>query len=115
MWKMFGFKRRVAQQSAPEQDRRCSFCNKSQRFVKKLVAGPNVHICDECVDICLDILNQTKEQVTAIAESPHAITSCTLCQMPTANGALYVRARGFLCSACVDEIEASLAERRPDA
>src|SRR5213075_1560764 len=34
---------------------RCSFCNKSQRDVKKLIAGPTVYICDECVDICLDI------------------------------------------------------------
>ena len=31
---------------------RCSFCNKSQRDVKKLIAGPTVYICDECVDIC---------------------------------------------------------------
>jgi ATP-dependent Clp protease ATP-binding subunit ClpX len=31
---------------------RCSFCNKSQREVKKLIAGPTVFICDECVDIC---------------------------------------------------------------
>ena len=35
---------------------RCSFCNKSQRDVKKLIAGPTVYICDECVDICLDII-----------------------------------------------------------
>src|ERR1700750_1395683 len=35
---------------------RCSFCNKSQREVKKLIAGPTVFICDECVDICLDII-----------------------------------------------------------
>jgi len=35
---------------------KCSFCNKSQRDVRKLIAGPTVYICDECVDICLDIL-----------------------------------------------------------
>ncbi len=35
---------------------RCSFCNKSQRDVKKLIAGPTVYICDECVDVCNDIL-----------------------------------------------------------
>ena len=42
---------------------RCSFCNKSQRDVKKLIAGPTVYICDECVDICLDIIaeERTKE------------------------------------------------------
>ncbi len=40
---------------------RCSFCNKNQRDVKKLIAGPTVYICDECVDICLDIISEEKE------------------------------------------------------
>ena len=39
---------------------RCSFCNKSQREVRKLIAGPTVFICDECVDICLDIIAEDK-------------------------------------------------------
>lgn len=40
---------------------RCSFCNKNQRDVKKLIAGPTVYICDECVDICLDIISEEKD------------------------------------------------------
>ncbi|PYQ12067.1 MAG: ATP-dependent Clp protease ATP-binding subunit ClpX [Acidobacteria bacterium] len=40
---------------------RCSFCNKDQRDVKKLIAGPTVYICDECVDICLDIIAEERE------------------------------------------------------
>lgn len=39
-------------------DLRCSFCNKSQREVKKLIAGPNVYICDECVAVCTDIIQE---------------------------------------------------------
>ena len=39
---------------------RCSFCNKPQREVRKLIAGPNVYICDECVDICLDIIAEDR-------------------------------------------------------
>ena len=35
---------------------RCSFCSKSQDEVRKLIAGPDVHICDECVDLCNDIM-----------------------------------------------------------
>ncbi len=35
---------------------RCSFCGKSQREVEKIIAGPNVFICNECVDICVEIL-----------------------------------------------------------
>lgn len=34
----------------------CSFCGKSQREVKKLIAGPTVYICDECIDLCNDII-----------------------------------------------------------
>lgn len=46
----------------------CSFCGKSQEEVKKLVAGPGVYICDECVDLCNDIL--TEEMQEAAAQSP---------------------------------------------
>jgi ATP-dependent Clp protease ATP-binding subunit ClpX len=34
----------------------CSFCGKSQHEVKKLIAGPSVFICNECVDLCNDII-----------------------------------------------------------
>lgn len=39
-------------------DLKCSFCNKSQREVKKLIAGPDVYICDECVAVCNDIAQE---------------------------------------------------------
>lgn len=39
---------------------RCSFCGKSQKEVQKLIAGPSVFICNECVDICQDILSEEK-------------------------------------------------------
>src|SRR3569832_1734849 len=36
----------------------CSFCGKSQHEVRKLIAGPTVFICDECVELCLDIIRE---------------------------------------------------------
>lgn len=36
----------------------CSFCGKSQHEVRKLIAGPSVFICDECVDLCNDIIQE---------------------------------------------------------
>ncbi|NVK23874.1 MAG: ATP-dependent Clp protease ATP-binding subunit ClpX, partial [Gammaproteobacteria bacterium] len=36
----------------------CSFCGKSQHEVRKLIAGPSVYICDECVDLCNDIIRE---------------------------------------------------------
>ena len=41
----------------------CSFCGKSQHEVRKLIAGPSVFICDECVDLCNDIIrDETQDQ-----------------------------------------------------
>ena len=46
-------------------DFRCSFCNKSQDQVKKIIAGPaGVYICDECIEICSDILEEEFDQDT---------------------------------------------------
>ena len=44
----------------------CSFCGKSQRQVKKLIAGPGVYICDECIDLCNEIID---EELTAPGEA----------------------------------------------
>jgi ATP-dependent Clp protease ATP-binding subunit ClpX len=45
----------------------CSFCGKSQRQVKKLIAGPGVYICDECIELCNDII---LEELEPVAEAP---------------------------------------------
>ncbi len=41
----------------------CSFCGKSQHEVRKLIAGPNVYICDECVELCTDIIREETKSV----------------------------------------------------
>ena len=51
----------------------CSFCGKSQHEVRKLIAGPSVFVCDECVDLCNDIIReeiQEKESETATRKLP---------------------------------------------
>ena len=45
----------------PDPDLQCSFCAKLQDEVRKLVAGPSVYICDECIDLCNDILREELE------------------------------------------------------
>ena len=40
----------------------CSFCGKSQHEVKKLIAGPNVFICDECINLCTDIIQEEQQE-----------------------------------------------------
>ena len=44
--------------SAPTRTLYCSFCNKSQHEVRKLIAGPSVFVCDECIDLCNDIIRE---------------------------------------------------------
>lgn len=39
----------------------CSFCGKSQDEVRKLIAGPSVYVCDECVELCNDIIKEELE------------------------------------------------------
>jgi ATP-dependent Clp protease ATP-binding subunit ClpX len=50
----------------------CSFCNKSQHEVRKLIAGPSVFICNECIDLCNDIIRDeaATEEKTAKSELP---------------------------------------------
>ncbi len=43
---------------------KCSFCGKSQKQVKKLIAGPGVYICDECIELCLEIIDDEKQAAT---------------------------------------------------
>jgi len=51
----------------------CSFCGKSQREVKKLIAGPSVYICDECIDLCNDIIHEdsSKDAAGGIGKKPN--------------------------------------------
>jgi ATP-dependent Clp protease ATP-binding subunit ClpX len=56
----------------------CSFCGKSQHEVKKLIAGPSVFICDECIDLCTDIIQEEiaklpKEEGDESLPTPHEI------------------------------------------
>ena len=44
--------------SASTKNLHCSFCNKSQHEVRKLIAGPSVFVCDECIELCNDIIRE---------------------------------------------------------
>ena len=46
---------------------KCSFCGKSQKQVKKLIAGPGVYICDECIDLCNEISEEELAEATEVA------------------------------------------------
>ena len=45
---------------------KCSFCGKLQEQVKKLVAGPGVYICDECIELCNEIIEEELGEETSV-------------------------------------------------
>ena len=51
----------------------CSFCGKSQHEVRKLIAGPTVFICDECVELCMDIIRE--ENKTTLVKTRDGVPS----------------------------------------
>ena len=64
----------MADKSAGEKLLYCSFCGKSQHEVRKLIAGPSVFICDECIELCNDIIREESAGVRG-RRAPIA-TSC---------------------------------------
>jgi hypothetical protein len=88
----------------------CSFCGKAQDDVQKLIAGPTVFICDECVDVCVKIIAED----TRLQRSARRQTSatCTFCGK-IATDALSIPDRGILCGDCADAIEEHLSRGTP--
>jgi hypothetical protein len=84
----------------------CSFCGKSQEHVRKIIAGPGVHICDECIDLCSEILERDAEPASVpLTSRVVAIGSCRLCSLPKDVAELRIVAdRGPLCVECIDAV-----------
>lgn len=53
----------MANRNDDKKQLRCSFCNKTQDQVRKLISGPNVYICDECIEICSEIIAEEFEDI----------------------------------------------------
>ena len=58
----------------------CSFCGKSQHEVRKLIAGPTVFICDECVELCMDIIRE-ETKTTGLKSSDGVPTPREICKV----------------------------------
>jgi ATP-dependent Clp protease ATP-binding subunit ClpX len=59
----------------------CSFCGKSQHEVKKLIAGPSVFICDECIDLCNDIIRDEASSVETVTPKSDLPTPQEICDL----------------------------------
>jgi len=96
----------------------CSFCGKDQDQLRKLIAGPSVYICDECVDLCNDILEEECEHEAPPSQVPEQRTifnldaSCALCHLPKSSEELLaIPDRGFICTVCLDAVKNAAEER----
>ncbi len=133
---MFGKKHKDAagQRSGGTQQQevlRCSFCNKSQNDVRKLIAGPDtrVYICDECVRVCNDILQQDAESEERRAgdEARNArernadAFACSLCGRRCDEHDLLLiddsagSGPAWLCPLCVNDVITAAARNREGA
>ena len=67
----------MSQFRRPEELLTCSFCGKSQNDVRKLIAGPGVYICNECIGICNEIINDDEQSASTVTRTalpkPHEI------------------------------------------
>ena len=91
-------------------DESCSFCGKARKEVGKLIVGSSVHICNECVHVCDEIM--TKENVDAADQtSTSASTSreerlCGICMEPRETDELiFLPHAAYMCASCLEEIQ----------
>jgi hypothetical protein len=117
---VFSTRKSTGDRDRREAPLRCSFCNKSEHDVRKLIAGPTVFICDECVAVCNDILTDSDAAADRISEvtdgvvdtTPSYPVACSLCHLPVMlDEAVAIPERGFLCGGCTSAVQAALVER----
>ena len=115
-------------EQAAKKPLRCSFCNKTQDDVAKLIAGPALFICDECVAICVEIIEDDTRISWPATREPAANTgpaesrlpgdptapACALCRAPVqASDAFTIPGRGMLCAECEALVVLAVDNRFP--
>jgi hypothetical protein len=88
----------------------CSFCGKSQDDVRTIIAGPQVYIRDECIEVCTDILEEQKEAAFTCERERRAspIVICALCRLPKdATELRTIEGGAALCVECIDAVRSA--------
>jgi hypothetical protein len=141
---MFGLGKGERSKQKPDTPPCCSFCNRGQADVRKLIAGPTVMICDDCVSICVDIIaddarasesaddlrvsqelqarlhaRRLNAQGSGVLVPDEAIplwhVQCALCrQIVPTNTAFSVEGRGLLCETCLAAAQQTRLHRNAD-
>src|SRR5258705_10938322 len=91
MWRATRKTQALQRGSETDDSVQCSFCGKTQDQVRKLVAGPSVYICDECIDLCDEIIAEEYAQEVQQQENQPASEQsvslagnllCIVCRLP---------------------------------
>ena len=94
---------------------RCTFCKRSQKEVKKLIAGPGVYICDVCVGLTHSLARGNADEVTAGDQSMEAVRDqsnarCSFCKKRSREVKVLINGGGVhICNECVDLCDDILA------
>lgn len=99
----------------------CSFCGKNQREVRKLIAGPSVHICEECVKLCSGIIAEELEAGKGSgAKSKHSPSDakeerlCGICMEPRETDELiFLPHAAYMCAGCLEDIQ-TIRDKQPE-
>src|SRR6266404_1974190 len=83
----------------------CSFCGKTQDQVRKLIAGPSVYICDECIDLCDEVMVGEVERGERSRVPLDPTPVCRLCHLPRdVSEMIMIPELGPLCAVCMEAI-----------
>jgi len=83
----------------------CSFCGKKQSEARKLIAGPSVHICDECVDLCKNIVLQEAEADQAETKSGEN-RLCGICmEARESDELIFLPHAAYMCAGCLEDLQ----------
>jgi len=91
----------------------CSFCGKNQDEVRKLIAGTGVHICDECVELCKDIVAEEVEADAETRKNPPGSKAqssgdrlCGICmEARDTDELIFLPHAAYMCARCLEEIQ----------
>jgi hypothetical protein len=94
--------------------RKCSFCGKEQYKVNSLISGPGVNICDECVELCDEILTDEQNETTSRSTTFDTLILCNFCGKKQSDVNKLVGGKGvYICDGCAEKTNEILIKELP--